>query len=188
MLVSVRSTTPARHRGLARREDHDRWAALEPVHQGMRHAYGAFGKDVARGLALRSDLPQYAADAFRNELTWLGITYTPSFVGEPQCNGVIESLHPDPEGTVSLAPSLRDPGRGAGDHRAFIRRYNEEWIIERLDYRTGHRPTGASGGGLTKATACPKNRALQIFGLDYHDPARTASPKGGTNWRVLQSG
>ena len=48
----------------------DRWAALEPVHQGMRHAYGAFGKDVARGLALRSDWgPQYAADAFRNELT-----------------------------------------------------------------------------------------------------------------------
>ena len=46
----------------------DRWAALEPVHQCMRHAYGAFGKDVARGLALRSDWgPQYATDAFRND-------------------------------------------------------------------------------------------------------------------------
>ena len=43
------------------------------------------------GLVLRSDWgPQYAADAFRNELAWLGITHTPSFVGEPQCNGGIE--------------------------------------------------------------------------------------------------
>ena len=46
------------------------------------------------------------------------------------------ALHPDPEGTVSLAPSLRDPGRGGAIIAAFIRRYNEEWIIERLDYRT----------------------------------------------------
>ena len=56
----------------------DRWAALEPVHQGRRHAYGSLGQDVARGLALRSDCgPQYAADAFRNEFVCLGITHTP---------------------------------------------------------------------------------------------------------------
>ena len=68
-----------------------RWAALERVHHGMRHAYGAFGQDVAGGLALRSDRgPQYAADGFRKERAWLGITHTPSFVGEPQCTGVIE--------------------------------------------------------------------------------------------------
>ena len=138
----------------------DRWAALEPVHQGMRHAYGAFGQDVARGLALRSDWgPQYAADAFRNELAWLGITHTPSFVGEPQCNGGHRALHPDPEGTVSLAPSLRDPGRGAGNHRGL-----HPTLQRGVDHRTarlsdpGHRPTGAGSGGLTKATACPRNR------------------------------
>jgi transposase InsO family protein len=33
----------------------DRWAALEPIRQGVRHAFGRFGKDVARGLALRCD-------------------------------------------------------------------------------------------------------------------------------------
>src|SRR5262245_49360550 len=27
---------------------------------------------------------------FAPELGWLGITHSPSFVGEPQCNGVIE--------------------------------------------------------------------------------------------------
>ena len=31
-----------------------------------------------------------AAVAFGAELRWLGIQHSPSFVGEPQCNGVIE--------------------------------------------------------------------------------------------------
>ena len=69
----------------------DRWAALEPIRQGVRHAFGDFRKDVARGLAIRCDWgPQYIADAWINEVKWLGITISPSYVGEPQCNGVIE--------------------------------------------------------------------------------------------------
>ena len=69
----------------------DRWAALEPIRQGVRHAFGGFGKDLARGLQVRCDWgPQYIADAWINEVKWLGITITPSYVGEPQCNGVAE--------------------------------------------------------------------------------------------------
>ena len=69
----------------------DRWAALEPVHPGRRRPTEPLARTSPAGLALRSDWgPQYAADAFRNELACLGITHTPSFVGEPQCNGVIE--------------------------------------------------------------------------------------------------
>ena len=33
----------------------DRWAALEPIRAGARLAFGAFAKDVARGLTVRSD-------------------------------------------------------------------------------------------------------------------------------------
>jgi hypothetical protein len=56
-----------------------------------RVTIGTFGKDVARGLAIRCDWgPQYVADAFRVELPWLGMTHSPSFVGEPECNSVIE--------------------------------------------------------------------------------------------------
>ena len=58
----------------------DRWAALDLIHQGVGTAFGVFGKEVARGLAIRSDWgPQYVADAFRAELTWFGITQRPSF-------------------------------------------------------------------------------------------------------------
>ncbi len=33
----------------------DRWAALEPLRQGVRHAFGVFAKDVAWGLQVRGD-------------------------------------------------------------------------------------------------------------------------------------
>jgi putative transposase len=47
----------------------DRWAALEPIRQGVRHAFGTFGKDIARGLRIRCDWgPQYIADAW--QLRW----------------------------------------------------------------------------------------------------------------------
>src|SRR2546428_10481681 len=70
-----------------------RCAALEPFRRGDRHAFGRFSKDVARGLALRCDWgPQYIADAWINEVKWLGCTISPSYVGEPQCNGVAEPL------------------------------------------------------------------------------------------------
>src|SRR5262245_5977494 len=69
----------------------DRWAALEPIRQGVRHAFGRFGKEVARGLAIRCDWgPQYIADAWINEVKWLGCTISPSYVGEPECNGIAE--------------------------------------------------------------------------------------------------
>jgi putative transposase len=33
----------------------DRWAALEPLRQGVRHACGGFAQEVARGLKIRGD-------------------------------------------------------------------------------------------------------------------------------------
>ena len=69
----------------------DRFAALEPVTQGVRSCFGAVAADVARGLAVRHDHgPQYAARDFRAGLTFLGITPSPAFVGEPEGNGVAE--------------------------------------------------------------------------------------------------
>jgi len=40
-----------------------------------------------RGLAVRCDWgPQYIADAWIQEVKWLGITISPSYVGKPECN------------------------------------------------------------------------------------------------------
>jgi len=127
----------------------DRWAALEPLRQGVRHAFGAFGKDIARGLKIRCDWgPQYLADAWINEVKWLGMTITPSYVGEPECNGVIERfIRTLKEQCIYLHrfKTLEEARRIIGE---FIARYNREWLIERLGHRT---PAQARAAAARKA-------------------------------------
>jgi len=69
----------------------DRWAALEPIRQGVQRTHGSYAPKIALGLGLRMDRgPQYTAHQFLGELRWLGIRPTPSYVGEPECNGIME--------------------------------------------------------------------------------------------------
>jgi transposase InsO family protein len=69
----------------------DRWAALEPIRQGVRAHMHGYAPRIALGLGLRHDWgPQYTAHQFQGELAWLGIRSTASYVGEPECNGVAE--------------------------------------------------------------------------------------------------
>jgi len=115
----------------------DRWAALEPIRQGVRAHYGGYARRLALGLGLRHDWgPQYTADQFLGELRWLGIGSTPSFVGEPECNGVAERwMRTLKEECLYLHDfeSLEEARTVIGD---FVRRYNEEWILERHAYQT----------------------------------------------------
>src|SRR2546422_3203910 len=94
----------------------DRWAALEPLRQGVRHVFGRFAKDVARGLRIRCDWgPQYIADAWINEVKWLGMTITPSYVGASQ--SAMASSGASCERSRSSAPifiASRLSGRRAG--------------------------------------------------------------------------
>ena len=115
----------------------DRWAALQPLRGGVRSMFGAFAKEIARGLQIRCDWgPQYIAAAWIQEVHWLGMTISPSFVGEPQCNGVAERfMRTLKEHCLYLhqLESLEQARQVIGE---FIRRYNHEWLIERLGHRT----------------------------------------------------
>jgi transposase InsO family protein len=115
----------------------DRWAALEPLRQGVREIFGAFAKDAARGVKLRCDWgPQYIAAAWINEVKWLGMTITPSYVGEPQCNGVIERFMRTLKEQCLYLHRFRNLAEARRLIGEFIARYNSEWLIERLGYRT----------------------------------------------------
>jgi transposase InsO family protein len=115
----------------------DRFAALEPVQRGVRRCFGAVGKDGARGLAVRHDHgSQYTARDFRTGLAFLGITPSPAFVREPEGNGVAErAFRTLKEQCLYLHrfQSLDEARQVIGD---FIGRYNEQWLIARLDYRS----------------------------------------------------
>ena len=69
----------------------NRFAALEPVAQGLRRYFGSVEADVARGLALRMDHgSQYLSDHFLNQLRYCGIHPSSGFLEEPETNGVVE--------------------------------------------------------------------------------------------------
>jgi putative transposase len=103
----------------------------------VRHAFGRFAKDVARGLSVRCDWgPQYVADAWINEVKWLGCTISPSYVGEPQCNGVAERFMRTLKEQCIYLHQFATVEEARERIGAFITRYNTEWLIERLGHRT----------------------------------------------------
>lgn len=64
------------------------------------------------------------------------MSISPSFVGEPQCNGVAERfMRTLKEHCLYLHQfeSLEQARQLIGE---FIQRYNHEWLIERLGHRT----------------------------------------------------
>ncbi|HET9327895.1 MAG TPA: IS3 family transposase [Candidatus Eisenbacteria bacterium] len=115
----------------------DRWAALEPLRQGARELLGGFRKDVARGLKIRCDWgPQYIADAWITEVKWLGMTISPSYVGEPECNGVMERFIRTLKEQCLYLHRFETLEEARRIIAAFIGRYNHDWLIERLGHRT----------------------------------------------------
>ena len=113
----------------------DRWAALEPLRHGVRQVFGRFAKDATRGLRIRCDGgPPYIADAGINEVKGLGMTITPMYVGEPECDGVIERfMRTLNEQCLDLHrfQNLDAAHRIIGE---FIARDNTEWLIELISF------------------------------------------------------
>jgi transposase InsO family protein len=69
-----------------------RFEALEPIRQGVRHRFGRFDHQIAAGLAVRHDHgSQYVVHDFQEELAFLGIASSPSFVWAPEGNGCAEA-------------------------------------------------------------------------------------------------
>ena len=72
---------------------------LEPVRQGVHRCLGS----VARGLMLRHDHgSNYMSGDFQDEIEFLGIEASPSFVREPQGNGVAERFIRTSHGDVQV--------------------------------------------------------------------------------------
>ena len=115
----------------------DRWAALEPVRQGVRRHFGAFRTKVALGPGLRHDWgSQYTATQFQGELSWLGIRSSPAFVGEPECNGIIERFMRTLKEECLYVHRFQTLDEARAVIGAFIEKYNNEWLIQRHGYRT----------------------------------------------------
>jgi len=115
----------------------DRFAALEPLKQGLRRIRGCVSKEIGDGIAIRHDWgPQYIARDFKNELEFLGLRNSPALVHEPQTNGVIERFFKTLKLECLWLENFRDVEHAREVVGRWMETYNTQWLIERLGYRT----------------------------------------------------
>ena len=115
----------------------DRWAAIESVRKAVRDVVGNFSKDIARGIKLRHDWgSQYTSRAFQADLRFLGIASSPAYVGEPEANGVVERFHKTIKEQCIWLHRFKNVEHARQVISAFIERYNSEWIMHRLNFRS----------------------------------------------------
>ena len=123
--------------GLHASRSADRFEALEPIRQGVRERFGAFGKNLASGLALRHDHgSQYVSHHFQAEIRFLGITSSPAFVREPEGNGCAERFIRVLKENLLWVRRFDTLEELRLALQAFRQTYNQTWIIERHGYRT----------------------------------------------------
>ena len=115
----------------------NRFEALEPIRQGVRRCFGTFDKDVASGLSLRHDHgSNYMAKDFQTEIAFLGITASPSFVRQPEGNGVAERFIRTLKENflwVHTFDTIEELRQGLLE---FARHYNANWMVAKHGYKT----------------------------------------------------
>ena len=109
-----------------------RYAALEPISQGVTKLYGSLAADVARGLALRMDHgTQYLSDHFVNQVRFWGIKPSFAFVSEPQTNGVVERFNRTLKEQAIYGRAFRNIEEVRQSVGRFVDVYNAQWRVEK---------------------------------------------------------
>ncbi len=114
-----------------------RFEALEPIHQGIREHYGPLDQGIAEGLVLRHDHgPQYMSHAFQQELRFLGIESSPSFVRAPEGNGVAERFIRTLKEQLLWVRTFDTVEELRQALLKFKERFNRHWLLQRHRYAT----------------------------------------------------
>lgn len=115
----------------------NRFAALQPIAQGLQAEFGATAADAGRGLMLRMDHgTQYTADDFLHQVRFWGIAPSFAFVAEPQTNGVVERFNRTLKEQAIHGRVFNNVEEVRSAVTAFKDRYNRHWRLEKLGFRT----------------------------------------------------
>lgn len=110
----------------------DRFAALEPISQGLNTFYGSVGADAARGLSLRMDHgTQYLSDHFQNQVKFWGIRPSFAFIEQPQTNGVAERFNRTLKEQAIYGRVFHNVAEVREAVRTFVELYNSQWRVEK---------------------------------------------------------
>ncbi|WP_028232845.1 IS3 family transposase [Paraburkholderia mimosarum] len=129
----------------------DRFAALEPISQGLQSEFGSVAAGIGKGLKLRMDHgSQYTSDDFRDQIKFWGITPSYAFVAEPQTNGVAERFNRTMKEQAIHGRIFLNVEEVRAAALAFKDRYNREWRLEKLGFMS---PLEARQASLMKQAA-----------------------------------
>jgi putative transposase len=94
--------------------------------------FGHLGRDAARGVQLRHDHGScFMAGDFQTQIRAWGMTPSYAFVRQPETNGVIERFFRTLKEQVVYGRVFQTLDEVRDAVRAFIARYNAEWLIEK---------------------------------------------------------
>lgn len=113
----------------------NRFAALQPIAQGLKTEFGGTDAEAGRGLTLRMDHgTQYTADDFLNQIKFWGIAPSFAFVAEPQTNGVAERFNRTLKEQVIHGRVFKNVEEVRTAVNAFKDLYNRHWRLEKLGF------------------------------------------------------
>jgi putative transposase len=114
-----------------------RYEAVQALGMAVRQQSGHLGAGAARGLALRHDHgSNFMSDVFQEQMKFWGVAPSYAFVAEPETNGCIERLFRTLKEQVVHGRIFRTIGDVRDAVRAFVARYNAEWLIEKNGHRS----------------------------------------------------
>ena len=110
----------------------NRFEAMEPIRQGVKHRYGVYEKNSASGLKIRHDHgTQYISHYFQAELELLGIQSSPSFVRSPEGNGVAERFIKTLKEQLLWMRRFKSLEELRIALLEFRENYNQHWMVEK---------------------------------------------------------
>ena len=124
-----------------------RFEALEPIRQGVRARFGHDWRGRRPRLRLRQweggprlgshdHGSNYLADDFQQEVAFFGIESSPSFVREPEGNGVAERFIRTLKENLLWVRSFDTIEELRLALLEFKRTYNEQWMLEKYHYQS----------------------------------------------------
>lgn len=115
----------------------DRWAVADLLREVTTERFGSVEAAVAAGLSLRHDGGScFRSEHSQTEIDHLGISRSPAFHYEPETDGCAETAVQTLKEQVLWIHLFQTLDELRAAVRAFGRRDNAEWLIERHDYRT----------------------------------------------------
>jgi putative transposase len=114
-----------------------RYEAIQALGMAVRQQFGSLSAGAARGLALRHDHgSNFMADVFQKQMRFWGMAPSYAFVAEPETNGCIERLFRTLKEQIVHGRIFQTIDDVREAVRAFVARYNAEWLIEKNGHRS----------------------------------------------------